>query len=102
MMLLICVKGQDLKTVYTIFLINYPGGEKQRVSIARALVNHPDVIFSDEATGNLDYKNSIQVMDMLVTCCSEYEASLVFVTHDNSLIHYADRIVNINAEADNV
>ena len=78
------------------------GGEKQRVSIARALVNHPDVIFSDEATGNLDYKNSIQVMDMLVTCCSEYEASLVFVTHDNSLIHYADRIVNINAEADNV
>lgn len=78
------------------------GGEKQRVSIARALVNHPDVIFSDEATGNLDYKNSIQVMDMLVTCCSEYEASLVFVTHDNSLIHYADRIVNINVEADNV
>ena len=101
MMLLICVKGQDLKTVYTIFLINYPG-ERNKEYLARALVNHPDVIFSDEATGNLDYKNSIQVMDMLVTCCSEYEASLVFVTHDNSLIHYADRIVNINAEADNV
>lgn len=81
-------------------LHHYPyqlsGGEKQRVAIARAIVSRPKVIFSDEATGNLDKKNSIVVMDMLVNCCKQYGASLIYVTHDMELTHYADRVINID------
>lgn len=71
------------------------GGEQQRVAIARALIGNPSVIFSDEATGNLDQTNSIQVMDLLTECCSAQYVTLVFVTHDSSLLRYADRIVRI-------
>lgn len=81
-------------------LYHYPhqlsGGEKQRVAIARALINRPKVIFSDEATGNLDKKNSTVVMDMLVNCCKQFGASLIYVTHDMELTHYADRVINID------
>lgn len=71
------------------------GGEQQRVAIARALIGNPAVIFSDEATGNLDQKNSIQVMNMLTECCSAQNVALIFVTHDESLLHYADRVIRI-------
>ena len=71
------------------------GGEQQRVAIARALIGNPAVIFSDEATGNLDQKNSIQVMDLLTECCSEQNVALIFVTHDDSLLRYADRVIRI-------
>lgn len=81
-------------------IYHYPhqlsGGEKQRVAIARALVNKPSVIFSDEATGNLDHTNSILVMNMLVECCKTYGSSLIYVTHDYELTHYADRVLHIN------
>ena len=71
------------------------GGEQQRVAIARALIGNPSIIFSDEATGNLDRNNSIQVMDLLTECCSAQNVALVFVTHDESLIRYADKVVRI-------
>lgn len=71
------------------------GGEQQRVAIARALIGAPSILFSDEATGNLDRKNSIQVMDLLTECCSAQNVALVFVTHDESLLRYADKVVRI-------
>jgi putative ABC transport system ATP-binding protein len=67
----------------------------QRASLARALIGNPAVIFSDEATGNLDQKNSIQVMDLLTECCSAQNVALIFVTHDDSLLRYADRVIRI-------
>lgn len=71
------------------------GGEQQRVAIARALIGNPSVIFSDEATGNLDRKNSVQVMDLLTECCSAQNVMLIFVTHDESLLRYADKVIRI-------
>ncbi len=67
------------------------GGEQQRVAIARALVNSPEIIFADEPTGNLDSDNGAQVMDMLMGLSSEDGATLVVVTHDESLAEHGDR-----------
>lgn len=74
------------------------GGEMQRVAIARAIASKPTVIFSDEATGNLDEKNSIQVMEMLCDICKKHNTSLVFVTHDISLTKYADKTKKFDFE----
>jgi predicted ABC-type transport system involved in lysophospholipase L1 biosynthesis ATPase subunit len=67
------------------------GGEQQRVAIARALVNSPQIIFADEPTGNLDSRNGGQVMDMLLSLSAEDGATLVVVTHDESLAEHGDR-----------
>ena len=67
------------------------GGEQQRVAIARALVNSPEIIFADEPTGNLDSRNGAQVMDMLMGLSGEDDATLVVVTHDESLAEHGDR-----------
>lgn len=67
------------------------GGEQQRVAIARALVNSPQIIFADEPTGNLDSRNGEQVMEMLLSLSTENGATLVVVTHDESLAKHGDR-----------
>jgi ABC-type lipoprotein export system ATPase subunit len=67
------------------------GGEQQRVAIARALVNSPQIIFADEPTGNLDSRNGEQVMEMLLSLANEDGATLVVVTHDESLAADGDR-----------
>jgi len=67
------------------------GGEQQRVAIARALVNSPQIIFADEPTGNLDSRNGAQVMEMLLSLANEDGATLVVVTHDESLASNGDR-----------
>lgn len=71
------------------------GGERQRVAVARAVISKPKIIFADEATGNLDEENSIQVMDVLSELAVKHKISLIFVTHDNSLLKYADRVINL-------
>lgn len=94
----------DMKTVANVCnklnithrMSHYPhqlsGGEMQRVAIARAIVSMPKIIFSDEATGNLDETNSHVVMELLNQCCADYNISLVYVTHDESLVKYADKV----------
>ncbi len=67
------------------------GGEQQRVAIARALVNHPPVLFADEPTGNLDSRNSKEVMDLLLGLAAESDTTLVVVTHDEHLATLGDR-----------
>ena len=67
------------------------GGEQQRVAIARALVNNPEIIFADEPTGNLDSKNGAHVMQLLLDLTAEDNATLVVVTHDQSLARFGDR-----------
>ena len=69
------------------------GGEKQRVSIARAMVNNPKILLADEPTGNLDSKTGQIVGQLLKTQAKEYDTSTIVVTHDNRLESIADRIL---------
>jgi len=64
------------------------GGEQQRVAVARALINRPQVILADEPTGQLDSENSQHIMDLFLECISDGETALVLVTHDHKV---ADR-----------
>ncbi len=67
------------------------GGEMQRVSIARALVNQPGVILADEPTGNLDEGNALRVIELLKAICREQKTAVVLVTHSKTLPAYCDR-----------
>ncbi len=67
------------------------GGEQQRVAIARAVANRPKVLFADEPTGNLDSRNSSDVMDLLLGLAGEGGSTLVVVTHDPNLARLGDR-----------
>lgn len=69
------------------------GGEQQRVSIARALANNPDIVFADEPTGNLDSRNGRDVLQLLFDLADEQGKTLVIVTHDEHLATMGDRII---------
>ena len=71
------------------------GGQQQRVSIGRALLNKPTVILADEPTGNLDSKNSKEIMELLRTANEKYKQTIIMVTHDQELAKYAKRIITI-------
>jgi predicted ABC-type transport system involved in lysophospholipase L1 biosynthesis ATPase subunit len=71
------------------------GGEQQRVAIARAIVNEPKVLFADEPTGNLDSKNSAEIMAILMDLATEHGVTLVVVTHDRNLAKSGDRTLII-------
>lgn len=71
------------------------GGQQQRVAIARALVNKPSIIFADEPTGNLDSKNTDEVITLLRDTIKKYGQTLVMITHDMDIAKKADRIVTI-------
>lgn len=68
------------------------GGEQQRVTIARALANRPELILLDEPTGDLDTRNTVDIMDLLLEINVAEEATLVMVTHNPDVECYADRI----------
>ena len=69
------------------------GGEQQRVAIARALIAHPDVVFADEPTGNLDSTAGRQVLDLLRRAVDEFGQTIVMVTHDPLAAAVADRVL---------
>jgi putative ABC transport system ATP-binding protein len=71
------------------------GGEKQRVAMARALVNDPDVIFADEPTGNLDSKSGQAVMETLQQLHDKFGHTVLLITHETATAEYADRIIHI-------
>lgn len=72
------------------------GGEQQRVSIGRALMNAPAVVLADEPTGNLDSKNSAEIVDLLKLSNRKYGQTLIVITHDESIALQADRILSID------
>jgi putative ABC transport system ATP-binding protein len=72
------------------------GGEKQRVSIARALAGSPSVILADEPTAALDAKNGMAVMELLAKVAQDTRRAVLAVTHDHRTLQYADRIITID------
>lgn len=71
------------------------GGQQQRVSIGRALMNAPAVMLADEPTGNLDSKNSHEIIELLKLSNKKYNQTLIVITHDESIALQADRIIAI-------
>lgn len=71
------------------------GGEQQRVAVARALINDPEVILADEPSGNLDTENKQELHKLFMTLRDRFQKTLVIVTHDHSLARMADRIVTM-------
>lgn len=71
------------------------GGQQQRVSIGRALAYKPSIILADEPTGNLDSKNSREILDLLKISVKRYNQTLVVITHDADIACQADRVITI-------
>lgn len=71
------------------------GGQQQRVSIGRALINAPSVVLADEPTGNLDSKNSHEIMELLKLSNKKYNQTLIVITHDENVALQADRIITL-------
>lgn len=71
------------------------GGEQQRVAIGRALITRPSIILADEPTGNLDSKNSLEVMNILKRANEIYKQTIIMVTHDEELAKFAGRIITM-------
>lgn len=71
------------------------GGQQQRVSIARAFVGHPEIVFADEPTGNLDTKTTVEILELITTMAKENNQTLIVVSHDIEIRDYATMIVHI-------
>ena len=71
------------------------GGQQQRVSIGRALINYPALVLADEPTGNLDGKNSQEILELLKLSNKKYNQTLIVITHDEKIALQADRIISI-------
>lgn len=71
------------------------GGQQQRVSIGRALMNSPAIVLADEPTGNLDSKNSQEILELLKLSNKKYNQTLIIITHDEEIALQADRIIAI-------
>ncbi|MBC8591038.1 ABC transporter ATP-binding protein [Wansuia hejianensis] len=71
------------------------GGQQQRVSIGRALAYNPSIVLADEPTGNLDSKNSKEIIDLLKISVKKYNQTLILITHDLNIASQADRIITI-------
>lgn len=82
-------------------LDHYPrtlsGGEQQRVSLARAFVVHPQVLFADEPTGSLDGQNGAKIIDLMFSLVAEQKATLVLVTHDPALAARCQKEIRLSA-----
>ena len=72
------------------------GGQQQRVAIGRALITKPKLILADEPTGNLDSKNSQDVMDMLIKASRQYQQSILLITHNKNLTVSVDRVFQVS------
>lgn len=72
------------------------GGQQQRVAIGRALINHPMLILADEPTGNLDSKNSKDVISLLNAAALRYQQTILMITHNQNIASAADRVLQVS------
>lgn len=89
------LKILDLESRKTHLPKELSGGQQQRVSIGRALMNAPSIVLADEPTGNLDSKNSKEIVDLLKITQQKYKQTLIMITHDERIAMQADRIIVI-------
>lgn len=75
------------------------GGEQQRIAVARALMNRPSLLLADEPTGNLDDKNTQQLMELLTQIRADEGMTMVMVTHDQQLTRYCNRMITLSKSA---
>jgi len=73
--------------------VQLSGGEQQRLCLARAFVNQPDIILADEPTGNLDSQNSKRILDLMTNLHQEKKATILLVTHEEDVAQKAERII---------
>ena len=85
----------DLKDRLSYLPNQLSGGQQQRVSIGRALINNPVLMLADEPTGNLDSKNSQEIVSLLTMFNKTYKQTLLVITHDERIALQADRIISI-------
>ena len=71
------------------------GGQQQRVAIGRALITRPKLILADEPTGNLDSRNSQEVLDLLVKASRQYQQTILMITHNNALAASTDKVLRV-------
>jgi putative ABC transport system ATP-binding protein len=71
------------------------GGEKQRVALCRAMINHPPLLFADEPTGNLDSRNGRKILEELINLKDTHGATLILVTHNPEIARVADRVLRL-------
>ena len=71
------------------------GGEQQRVAVARALINNPQIIFADEPTGNLDSKNAKELHELFIQLRSQFNQTFLIVTHNEELAAVSDRTIHM-------
>jgi lipoprotein-releasing system ATP-binding protein len=71
------------------------GGEQQRVAVARALINNPQIVFADEPTGNLDSKNARELHELFIRLRNEFNQTFLIVTHNEELSLMSDRVIHM-------
>lgn len=72
------------------------GGQQQRVAIGRALITRPALILADEPTGNLDTRNSNEVIALLQAASKKYEQTIIMITHNRMIAQAADRVLEVS------
>ncbi len=97
---IVAASGQILKLlqiedIRDKFPYQVSGGQKQRCACARAMVNRPRLLLADEPTGNLDSKNSQDVMDLLTQASRRYQQTILMITHNNNLTASVDRVLRV-------
>ena len=90
------VQSLGLTERLTHFPNELSGGQQQRAAIARAIINKPELLLCDEPTGNLDSQTSNEVIDLLRNLASQYQLTLLIVTHDEEIAQKMQRIIRIN------
>lgn len=89
------LEALDIQRYVKTFPNYLSGGEKQRVAIAVALANNPDIILADEPTGNLDLTSRENVINSLIKNCKELNKALIIATHDPFIMEKVDRVINL-------
>ena len=79
------------------FTVEISGGQQQILAISRSIAKKPTLLLGDELTGNLDTETSQKVMQALVEACAKEKITAIFVTHDESLVEYATRVIRIDS-----